>query len=62
MTPPQLHALRQQNARGAHGATSAMELVREFLDQAQLVADEGHGRNNRYKALLVVAAQVRPIL
>lgn len=41
-----------------HSATSAMELVREFLDQAQLVADEGHGRNNRYRALLLLAAQV----
>lgn len=33
--------------------------MREFLDQAQLVADEGNIRNNRYKALLLVAAQVR---
>lgn len=54
----QLATLRKQNAAGAHSATSAIELVREFLDQAQLVADEGNIRNNRYKALLLVAAQV----
>jgi hypothetical protein len=54
----QLKTLRHQQAHGTHGATSAMELVREFLDQAQLVADEGNGRNNRYHALLRVAAQV----
>ncbi|KAF1318378.1 hypothetical protein FI667_g14007, partial [Globisporangium splendens] len=53
-----LAALRKQNAAGAHSATSAIELVREFLDQAQLVADEGNIRNNRYKALQLVAAQV----
>lgn len=53
-----MEALRRQRAADAHSATSAMELVREFLDQAQLVADEGHGRNNRYRALLLVAAQV----
>uniref|UniRef100_K3WYF7 INTS8 TPR repeats domain-containing protein n=1 Tax=Globisporangium ultimum (strain ATCC 200006 / CBS 805.95 / DAOM BR144) TaxID=431595 RepID=K3WYF7_GLOUD len=53
-----LATLRKQNAAGAHSATSAIELVREFLDQAQLVADEGNIRNNRYKALQLVAAQV----
>lgn len=50
--------MRQQKGQDEHSATSAVELVREFLDQAQLVADEGNGRNNRYKALLLVAAQV----
>ncbi|TMW58046.1 hypothetical protein Poli38472_013520 [Pythium oligandrum] len=53
-----LTTLRQQQADGTHSATSAIELVREFLDQAQLVADEGNGRNNRYSALLRLAAQV----
>lgn len=53
-----LQTLRHQNERGTHGATSAIELVRDFLDQAQLVADEGNGRNNRYRALLKLAAQV----
>ncbi|KAK1934438.1 Integrator complex subunit 8 [Phytophthora citrophthora] len=50
--------LRQQRKRDVHSATSAIELVREFLDQAQLVADEGNVRNKRYSALLLVAAQV----
>jgi tetratricopeptide (TPR) repeat protein len=54
----QLTKLRQQKKRDAHSATSAIELVREFLDQAQLVADEGNVRNKRYSALLLVAAQV----
>lgn len=54
----QLETLRRQQAVDVHSATSAMELVREFLDQAQLVADEGNGRNNRYRALLLLAAQV----
>ncbi|KAE9132438.1 hypothetical protein PF010_g3189 [Phytophthora fragariae] len=53
-----LTKLRQQTKRDAHSATSAIELVREFLDQAQLVADEGNVRNKRYSALLLVAAQV----
>ncbi|GMF28339.1 unnamed protein product [Phytophthora lilii] len=57
-TAPQLATLRQQKERGVHSATSAIELVREFLDQAQLVADEGNVRNKRYRALLLVAAQV----
>lgn len=55
---PQLETLRSQQASGEHSATSAIELVREFLDQAQVVADEGNVRNSRYKALLLVAAQV----
>ncbi|KAL3664129.1 hypothetical protein V7S43_011011 [Phytophthora oleae] len=50
--------LRQQRKQDVHSATSAIELVREFLDQAQLVADEGNVRNKRYSALLLVAAQV----
>lgn len=54
----QLETLRSQQASGQHSATSAIELVREFLDQAQVVADEGNVRNSRYKALLLVAAQV----
>ncbi|KAG7397849.1 hypothetical protein PHYBOEH_012111 [Phytophthora boehmeriae] len=53
-----LTTLRQQKERDVHSATSAIELVREFLDQAQLVADEGNVRNKRYSALLLVAAQV----
>ncbi|GLE05207.1 hypothetical protein PINS_up014195 [Pythium insidiosum] len=53
-----LETLRQQQSQGEHGATSAMELIREFLDQAQLVADEGNGRNHRFRALLAVAARV----
>ncbi|KAG2761888.1 hypothetical protein PC129_g5155 [Phytophthora cactorum] len=53
-----LTTLRQQKKRDVHSATSAIELVREFLDQAQLVADEGNVRNKRYSALLLVAAQV----
>ncbi|RLN60145.1 hypothetical protein BBJ29_003436 [Phytophthora kernoviae] len=53
-----LATLRQQKERDVHSATSAIELVREFLDQAQLVADEGNVRNKRYSALLLVAAQV----
>ncbi|KAL4161078.1 hypothetical protein PRNP1_001635 [Phytophthora ramorum] len=53
-----LATLRQQKKRDMHSATSAIELVREFLDQAQLVADEGNVRNKRYSALLLVAAQV----
>ncbi|OWZ22487.1 Cyclophilin [Phytophthora megakarya] len=54
-----LTTLRQQKKRDVHSATSAIELVREFLDQAQLlVADEGNGRNKRYSALLLLAAQV----
>uniref|UniRef100_M4BRJ6 Uncharacterized protein n=1 Tax=Hyaloperonospora arabidopsidis (strain Emoy2) TaxID=559515 RepID=M4BRJ6_HYAAE len=53
-----LTTLRQQQKCDAHGATSAIELVREFLEQAQLVADEGNVRNKRYSALLLVAAQV----
>lgn len=53
-----LGILRHQKKRDAHSATSAIELVREFLDQAQLVADEGNVRNKRYSALLLVAAQV----
>ncbi|RLN52667.1 hypothetical protein BBJ28_00007176, partial [Nothophytophthora sp. Chile5] len=53
-----LATLRHQKANGVHSATSAIELVREFLDQAQLVADEGNVRNKRYSALLLVAAQV----
>ncbi|KAG7386436.1 hypothetical protein PHYPSEUDO_000265 [Phytophthora pseudosyringae] len=53
-----LSTLRQQRKRDAHSAKSAIELVREFLDQAQLVADEGNVRNKRYSALLLVAAQV----
>lgn len=54
----QLTTLRQQRKRDVHSTTSAIELVREFLDQAQLVADEGNVRNKRYSALLLVAAQV----
>ncbi|KAG6622026.1 Tetratricopeptide repeat [Phytophthora cinnamomi] len=53
-----LATLRRQRKRDVHSATSAIELVREFLDQAQLVADEGNVRNKRYSALLLVAAQV----
>ncbi|POM68033.1 Cyclophilin putative, partial [Phytophthora palmivora] len=53
-----LTTLRQQKKRNVHSATSAIELVREFLDQAQLVADEGNVRNKRYSALLLLAAQV----
>ncbi|KAI9922362.1 hypothetical protein PsorP6_001236 [Peronosclerospora sorghi] len=53
-----LTKLRQQKERDTHSATSAIELVREFLEQAQLVADEGNVRNKRYRALLLVAAQV----
>ncbi|EEY68131.1 uncharacterized protein PITG_04511 [Phytophthora infestans T30-4] len=53
-----LTTLRQQKKADVHSATSAIELVREFLDQAQLVADEGNVRNKRYSALLLVAAQV----
>ncbi|ETM54666.1 hypothetical protein, variant 1 [Phytophthora nicotianae] len=53
-----LSTLHQQKKRDVHSATSAIELVREFLDQAQLVADEGNVRNKRYSALLLVAAQV----
>lgn len=32
--------------------------MREFLEQAQLVADEGNVRNKRYRVLLQLAAQV----
>ncbi|CAI5723771.1 unnamed protein product [Peronospora effusa] len=53
-----LTTLRHQKQCNAHNATSAIELVREFLEQAQLVADEGNVRNKRYSALLLVAAQV----
>lgn len=53
-----LATLRLQKQQDEHSATSAIELVREFLDQAQLVADEGNVRNKRYSALLLVAAQV----
>ncbi|TDH73002.1 hypothetical protein CCR75_008385 [Bremia lactucae] len=53
-----LNILYQQRKSGVHSATSAIELVREFLDQAQLVANEGNVRNKRYTALLLVAAQV----
>ncbi|KAL8002991.1 putative integrator complex subunit 8 [Plasmopara halstedii] len=49
---------KHQKYHDTHCATSAIELVREFLDQAQLVADEGNVRNKRYSALLLVAAQV----
>ncbi|CAH0480644.1 unnamed protein product [Peronospora belbahrii] len=53
-----LKKLQLQQENDVHSATSAIELVREFLEQAQLVADEGNVRNKRYSALLLMAAQV----
>lgn len=50
--------MRKEKQQNEHSEISAIELIREFLDQAQLVSDEGNSGNQRFISLLATAAKV----
>nr|CCA14567.1 cyclophilin putative [Albugo laibachii Nc14] len=50
--------LKREKLQNEHSEISALELIREFLDQAQLVSDEGNSGNQRFLSLLAIAAKV----